>query len=311
MLDNGGVPAATLSRPAVRHPDAACCAAIDVARAAAVEVGGEVVGDYLRAQADGERLVTHCFASTHRGYVGWHWAVTVARAPRAKDVTVCEISLLPGPDALVAPEWLPWSERLRPGDLGVGDMLPTAPDDDRLVPGYAAFDNSAWDNSAWDNSAVDNSNSADPAVDDPAVEEVSLRLGLGRLRVLSRLGRLEAAERWYEGDRGPAAPIAQAAPMPCGTCGFYLPLTGSLRAAFGVCANEFAPDDAMVVSADHGCGAHSEALVEASTLPEPGSVILDDALVEVADDAVPVEAAPTEAGRPEDEDPDTESLGHS
>ena len=46
--------------------------------------------------------------------------------------------LLPGADALLAPEWVPWSERLRPGDLGVGDLLPTAPDDDRLVPGLPA-----------------------------------------------------------------------------------------------------------------------------------------------------------------------------
>lgn len=281
--NNDLVPPATVSRSQSRPPDAACSAAADAARAAAVEVAGDLVGEHVRAQADGERLVTHYFASAERGYAGWHWAVTVARAPRAKDVTVCEICLVPGPDALVAPEWLPWSERLRPGDLGVGDMLPTAPDDDRLVPGYVAYD---------------------PGSDDPAVEDMSSELGLGRLRVMSRLGRLEAADRWYEGERGPDAPIARAAPMPCGTCGFYLPLAGSLRAAFGACGNEFAPDDAMVVSADHGCGAHSEALVEAPNVPEPGVVILDDALVEVADGVTSSEAGP-------DEDPDFESLGHS
>ncbi|MSY51566.1 MAG: DUF3027 domain-containing protein, partial [Actinobacteria bacterium] len=33
------------------------------------------------------------------------------------------------------------------------------------------------------------------------------------------------------------------------------------RSAFGVCGNEYAPDDARVVSVDHGCGAHSQALV--------------------------------------------------
>lgn len=274
------MPTATASRPTSRAPDAACLAAVELARAAAVEVAGELVGDYVQADADGERLVTHQFVSSGRGYAGWRWAVTVARAPRAKDVTVCEVSLLPGPDALVAPEWLPWSERLRPGDLGVGDMLPTAPDDDRLVPGYVS-------------------------TEDPAVEEVSLELGLGRIRVMSRLGRLEAAQRWHEGDRGPAAPIARSAPMPCGTCGFYLPLAGSLHAAFGACGNEFAPDDAMVVSADHGCGAHSEALVEAPNVPEPGSVVLDDALLEIADDA------PATDGAAADEDADSESLGHS
>ncbi len=269
-------------RPATRTIDAVCAAAVDLARAAIVEVAGSAVGDHISALGESGRLVTHTFASTERGYVGWQWAVTVARAPRAKNVTVSEISLLPGPDALVAPEWLPWSERLRPGDLGVGDMLPTAPDDDRLVPGYTA-------------SAPDDADGVTGGADDE-VERVAFELGLGRPRVLSRLGRLEAALRWSEADRGPDAPIALAAPAHCGTCGFYLQLAGSMRAAFGVCANEFAPDDARVVTADHGCGAHSEALVEA---PVPVDV------VPVADDAE-LEVVPAEVA-----EEDSESLGHS
>jgi hypothetical protein len=260
-----------------------CAAATEVARDAAIETAGEVVGEHLGAEVEGDRVVTHYFASTQPGYVGWRWAVTVARAPRAKNVTVSEISLLPGTGALIAPEWLPWSERLRPGDLGVGDMLPTAPDDDRLVPGYEI---------TGDLSAPGSTDE----ITDPAIETVAFELGLGRPRVMSRLGRLEAAERWYDADRGPQAPIALAAPARCGTCGFYLQLAGSLRAMFGVCGNEFAPDDARVVSADHGCGAHSEALVEAPVAAGPPAV--DDAEVELL------------ALGPLD-DADTESLGHS
>ncbi len=105
--------------------------------------------------AEGDRLVTHYFDCTLPGYRGWRWSVTVARAPRAKQVTVCETVLLPGDDALLAPVWVPWQERLQPGDLGVGDLLPTRADDDRLVPGYVLSD-------------------------DPAVEEVGWELGLGR-----------------------------------------------------------------------------------------------------------------------------------
>ncbi|WP_141698634.1 DUF3027 domain-containing protein, partial [Streptomyces lushanensis] len=48
--------------------------------------------------------------------------------------------LLPGPDALLAPEWVPWSERLRPGDMGPGDLLPTEAEDLRLEPGYSGED---------------------------------------------------------------------------------------------------------------------------------------------------------------------------
>ncbi|MFM8752694.1 MAG: DUF3027 domain-containing protein, partial [Actinomycetota bacterium] len=73
-------------------------------------------------------------------------------------------------------------------------------------------------------------------------------------------GRDQAAKRWIEGDRGPSAPIAQFAPKNCGTCGFYLPIAGSFRQAFGVCANAISPEDARVVSVNHGCGAHSEAI---------------------------------------------------
>jgi hypothetical protein len=84
-------------------------------------------------------------------------------------------------------------------------------------------------------------------------------LGLLRPRVLSIEGRDQASKRWYTGDRGPNSPLAQAAAKPCGSCGFFLPIAGSLRSSFGVCANAIAPDDARVVSVDHGCGAHSEA----------------------------------------------------
>ena len=58
----------------------------------------------------------------------------MARASRSKTVTVSESLLVPGPDAILAPPWVPWRERLRPGDLGAGDILPAPPDDERLVP---------------------------------------------------------------------------------------------------------------------------------------------------------------------------------
>lgn len=227
---------ATRARPAVLDP--ACAAAVDLARAAAVDEAGDpaLVGDWLDATSDGDRLVTHSFASRNRAYRGWRWAVTVTRASRAKNVTVDEVVLLPGEGALLAPEWVPWSERLRPGDLGVGDLMVTSGDDERLVPAYAS-------------------------ADDLDEEAVAFTFGLGRVRVLSVDGRDEAVERWYAGSAGPAAPIAVAAPARCGTCGFWLPVRGDLGQLFGACANEYAPDDGRVIAADHGCGAHSEAVV--------------------------------------------------
>src|SRR5512142_3061240 len=83
--------------------------AVDAARTALLEVvDGADVGEPLGYVAEDERVTTHFFACLRRGYPGWRWAVTVARAPRLKTVTVDEIVLLPGDESIVAPEWLPY-----------------------------------------------------------------------------------------------------------------------------------------------------------------------------------------------------------
>ncbi|MCZ9344178.1 DUF3027 domain-containing protein, partial [Streptomyces sp. TRM76130] len=83
-----------------RTPDRLCAEAVDLARAAAEEAAAPgVVGEHAGVLAEGDRVVTHYFACMELGYRGWRWAVTVARASRAKIVTVDEVALLPGPDA--------------------------------------------------------------------------------------------------------------------------------------------------------------------------------------------------------------------
>ena len=238
-------------------PDKACIDAVDLARSVAAEVGRpEWVGEHLTAQVEDTRLVTHYFECLDPAYPGWTYAVTVVRAARAKKVTVNEVVLLPGEGALTAPEWVPWKERLRPGDVGVGDLLPTDESDERLVPGFAQAPDSELDAEGADQHMV-------------------WELGLGRRQVLSETGREQAAERWYNGDAGPRSPIAAAAPDRCGTCGFMTPLAGELRQMFGVCTNEFAPDDGKVVSLDHGCGAHSE-VRRPGPQNEPGAPVVDE-----------------------------------
>ena len=122
-------------------PDAVAVAAVDAARDALLEdVGAADVGEHLGSVAEGERVVSHQFACTRKGYVGWHWSVTVARASRQRHVTVDEIVLVPGDAAIVAPEWVPYRERLQPGDMSPGDLLPVDDDDPRLVPTYSFGD---------------------------------------------------------------------------------------------------------------------------------------------------------------------------
>lgn len=234
--------------------DSVAAAAVELAREAAEsEAPRGTVGEHLGVAADGERLVTHAFVCLDPGYVGWRWTVTLARASRAKTATVDEVVLLPGPDALVAPEWVPWSERVRPGDLGVGVIWPTAPDDARLVPGYTGED--------------DLSGLADRSPLSPSQWEI----GLGRVRVLSAFGRDLAADRWESGDRGPDSTMAKSVSLTCSTCGFLLPVGGPLGQAFGICAHDMSPADGCVVSLAFGCGAHSE-VVETAPIPIPEPV---------------------------------------
>jgi hypothetical protein len=232
------------------HPDMVCAAALDEARAAAeMDAPAGAVGAHLGILSEGERIATHLFECLQEGYRGWRWAVTVARVPRGRTVTIDEVVLLPGPDSLLAPPWVPWSDRVLPGDLGVGDVLPTPADDPRLVPGFTDAD------------ALEGVDSPSPLM--PGMWEI----GLGRVRVLSDIGRLDAADRWHE-VRGPESPLAKSAPAPCLSCGFLLPLGGPMGQAFGVCANEMSPVDGCVVALDHGCGAHSEIATVLGLEPE-------------------------------------------
>lgn len=212
---------------------------LELARSAAIADAGnpELVGADVSVEIDDDgRVETYLFEANLAGYKGWRWCVTIAIVDKKSEPTICDVVVLPGPDALLAPEWVAYRDRIQPGDVGVGDIVPSALDDTRLVPSVHSL-------------------IADEELDAMQVFD----LGLGRARVMSIEGRDQASKRWYEGDRGPQSPIAQAAPKPCSSCAFFLPIAGSLRSSFGVCANAISPEDARVVSVDHGCGAHSEA----------------------------------------------------
>ncbi|QMU67498.1 DUF3027 domain-containing protein [Streptacidiphilus sp. P02-A3a] len=296
-----------------RTPDRLCAEAVDFARAAAVEAAGAAaVGEHLGVDAEGERVVTHYFATKEWAYRGWRWAVTVTRASRGKQVTLDETVLLPGQDALVAPQWVPWSERLRPGDMGPGDLLPTDEDDLRLEPGWSGADEPAPNSAlvAAAEALVEDVTAAEAESGElatptarGAIAAVAEELGLGRARVLSRLGLHLAADRW-EKDYGAQTPMAQAAPASCATCGFLVPVAGSLSQTFGICANEFGPADGRVVALDYGCGGHSEAAVVPTPQP-PAPPVLDEFTVE----PMPLHPDP-DSGSVTETDP-AEELGYT
>lgn len=243
--------------------------AVDAARAAVVEFAGpEAVGDYLGVSYADPNAGTHRFLAHLPGYQGWQWAAVVAAYPGAEHATISEVVLVPGPTALLAPEWVPWEQRVRSGDLSPGDLLAPVADDPRLVPGYTA--------------------SGDPQVDETAAE-----VGLGRRWVMSGWGRSEAAERWHTGDYGPDSPMARSTKRVCRDCGFFLPLAGSLGAMFGVCGNELSADG-HVVDKRFGCGAHSDTPAPAGT-GSPMYEPYDDGVLDMMEKPTEAAAEPTES----------------
>jgi hypothetical protein len=300
-----------------RTPDRLCAEAVDLARAAAEEAAAPgVVGEHAGFESDGDRVVTHFFECKEFGYRGWRWAVTVARASRAKLVTLDEVVLLPGPDSLLAPEWVPWSERLRPGDMGPGDLLPTDAEDLRLEPGYTGEDEPPPNSAVSEEMAeLVEAEDAEVTAGTPAtlpmaptrgsIAAVAEELGIRRARVLSRYGLHVAADRWEDGF-GPKTPMAQAAPAACVSCGFLVAIGGSLGQAFGVCANEFSPADGHVVSLAYGCGGHSEAAIMPKP-PQPPAPVIDETMV----DPFPLRPSADSGSVSVGADGESAELGHS
>ena len=251
--------------------------AVDLARAAVEELSAGSVGEYLGASHEDSTSATHRFLAELTGYRGWQWAVVVAAYPGASHATVSEVVLVPGPTALLAPEWVPWEQRVRPGDLSPGDLLAPPAEDPRLVPGFMLNG-------------------------DPDENRVAAELGIGRRQVMSAWGRDDAAQRWHDSDFGPESAMARSTKRACRDCGFLLPLAGSLGTMFGVCGNAMAADG-HVVDFGYGCGAHSDTPAPAgagSPLFDP----YDDGVLDVV--ANPVPQATAEA--PEAEDVTEEPL---
>ncbi|MEV7637821.1 DUF3027 domain-containing protein [Pseudarthrobacter enclensis] len=163
-------------------PDAFLAAAADIARTAIEGItDASHIGPHLAAKSEGDRLVTHLFESRLPGYAGWQWFAVLTRNSRSKVVTVSELGLLPSEDSILAPEWVPWAERVRPEDeqeqdaeqeasaeqpgsaSGQGDPKgPAAPEE------TPAGQDSAAQDSAGQDSAAQGTTEADPGEQDTA-----------------------------------------------------------------------------------------------------------------------------------------------
>ncbi len=234
------------------------------------------VGNFVESIDEGDGITDFRFEAAVPGYENWQWSVTLFHDETRDIWTVCESSLVPVEGALLAPPWIPWKDRLEPSDLSPTDSIGTEEDDPRLEDGFRPDNTQA----RTEQQQVEEKDELEREQSDPAVaqaaekekqehqeaEEIAEEYSLSRRRVLTPLGRSQAAERWYGGPHGPKALSTRTADGKiCQTCGFYVSLKGDLGEMFGVCANKWSPDDGKVVSGDHGCGEHSEIAPPAPT----------------------------------------------
>lgn len=220
-----------------------------IAKRALAEVTDEShIGKHVSTVPTSEHTAIVTFESKMPGYQNWNWLVMLSWLDPSH-LTIDEVAMVPTDDALIAPAWIPWSERVQAGDLGIGDELPYRADDPALAPGYVAAEVELLD-------------------DQETLRPFWWSLGLGRERVLSATGRELAADRWSTGEFSGSSIMAKVAQGKCNSCGYFNPLAGSLGSAFGACTNAISPADGKVVAATFGCGAHSETdAAEAPAVP--------------------------------------------
>ena len=70
------------------------------------------LGSFVESVDEGEGITTFLFESKKLGYLGWRWSVTIYQAAPVSEPSLCEVVMVPGDDSLIAPNWVPWSERL-------------------------------------------------------------------------------------------------------------------------------------------------------------------------------------------------------
>lgn len=258
----------------------------------------DAVGDFVEAIDLGDDVVDYRFVSTMAGYEGWQWSVTLHYDREVDRWTVNESTLLPTEQALRPPKWIPWKDRLTPEDLTVVDSIGTAEDDERLEDGFrqtaqcvetvAAQSESeqtlkqtseeAAQSQPEKSARTHQRNQMDVSAQSGAISEEDLEeaiqhLYLDRRRVMNAEAIAQTAQRWYSAQPGPKSLSTKIADgKACASCGFMIPLAGSLGNLFGVCANQWSPDDGRVVALDHACGQHSD--IEP---PEPSQLWIQSA----------------------------------
>jgi hypothetical protein len=109
----------------VWEADEVLATATDQARSALERITpADTIGEPLGYIVEGEHVLSLLFDCLLNGYPGWRWTVSLSRVDSDAEPQVLETELTPGDDALLAPEWVPWSDRL--ADAKVAEELAAA-----------------------------------------------------------------------------------------------------------------------------------------------------------------------------------------
>ena len=222
-----------------------------IAQAVAVTVSDEdgQVGDFVEAIDLGDNVTDFRFESRVRGYEGWQWSVTLYHDVELDHWTVNESSLVPTDKALRPPKWIPWKDRLEPGDLAVTDSIGTDPDDPRMEEGFRKTQDAETSDDTDDKPSVADETVQEPAMDGNASDEsektdvsedsetaCDVRRGCRRGgRGIRPVPQARVDSAWPVADRETLVRRPTWAKIaihqdgdgnPCSTCGFFIPLNG-------------------------------------------------------------------------------------
>lgn len=187
----------------MRDPaDETLLAAVDLARAALLEITpADTIGEPVGHIVEDEHVLSLLFDCTMTGYPGWHWTVSLSRIDGSSEPSVLETELMPGGEALLAPEWVPWSDRL--ADYRTTQELAAA-------EAEAAADTlDALDAVEEENDELDALEDDDDFEDDDRADDQLDGIDFGEALAASELNPGEADEAETEPDDGAPEPPAE------------------------------------------------------------------------------------------------------
>ncbi|GAA2887961.1 DUF3027 domain-containing protein [Microbacterium esteraromaticum] len=153
-------------------PDDLAAATRDLALAALYEITpASTVGPVAGHTVEESGAVSLRFENRLPGYPGWFWTVTVAQVDDSAP-TVLEVELMPGEGALLAPDWVPWAERLAEYRAHQAELAAQAEAD------AAESDSDASDDDSEDG-GLDDDDESDEDEDIEDEDDVSPRLHAG------------------------------------------------------------------------------------------------------------------------------------